>query len=100
MTAEKLLELLDDAGLNTRQYSGRGMSGKHCPAFKVESDTEILTAGFDISQALREQNAGAPSVHEYEATEDVQTLLSTATTDSMGKGIIVYFPRYTFKNTP
>jgi len=88
MTPEELLNLLETASFNARKYSGRRMYGKDCPAFTVESDGEIMLATLDIVRAADEM--GVPNDQLHEA-------LRNATTDSMGKGVVVYFPRYTFE---
>ena len=97
LTPTELMTLLDAAGLDTRQYSGRGMYGNYCPAFTVDNDSDILAAGFEIAQALIQINSDAANVHDYVATEDMVTMLANAKTDSMGNGTVVYFPRYTFE---
>ena len=85
LTPTELMTLLDAAGLTTRQYSGRGMDGKSCPAFTVDNDGDILAAGFEIAQAAPNDGDG------------IRAMLANAKTGSMGNGTVVYFPRYTFE---
>ena len=83
MKAEKLIDIIEMAGYETRTYSGRGMYGKQCVGFVVSSDGII------------------EAVAEIMIDEDVETqrqllgLFRTAQTDSMGMNTIVYFPRLT-----
>lgn len=88
MTPYELMELLESAQLKTRSYSGRGMDGKDCPAFIVESIDEILMAGLLIVQAADDAAMSARSVEE---------VFRNTHTDDLAKRKIVYFPRYTFE---
>lgn len=66
-------QLVEDAGYETRSYSGRGMYGKECLAIVVP---DALTAVQNIAHA---------------AGEDGLTL-SAPKSDSMGLETVVYWP--------
>ena len=83
MTPQELMDLLEAAGLSTRQYSGRGTSGKFCPAFTVTSVRSMPAAGFTIAHFA--QRAG----------EDCEEEVADAVASAQIDGKIVYFPRYT-----
>lgn len=78
------IEVLEDVAMQrggtVEDYSGRGMYGKRCVAFLP--DDEYLNA-FDlgVEVADRARDAGFP-------IRDIPG----ASTDSMGRGIVVYFP--------
>lgn len=80
---EILREACDDldSGARVRRYSGRAMYGKQC----VGVDTN--TSGHDIV-------AAAMLVAETDAErEDLADLFRDTKTDSMGLGVIVYWPK-------
>lgn len=81
MTAARLLELADEAGLEWREgYSGRGMYGKECPAI-VSAEPHIVGMKLMLAAELHEQDA------LVDAFEDART-------DEMGRTkTILYFPR-------
>ena len=85
MTEKHALQaLLDDAGCETREYSGRGMYGRSCLGVDVPSFASFLAL---YTRALQE---GAPKNEEW--WDDITVAMSDARTDSMGMNIIVYFP--------
>jgi hypothetical protein len=75
-------------------YSGRGMYGKTCAAVTFDS----LPEAFQFFARLGEYTAGVEM--DEDTYEDpsliMQELVGSAQTDSMGRGIVVYFPRWTF----
>ena len=96
ITEEQAQEILDafydlDGSLGDdpikRDYSGRGMYGKVCFGFRLESDTSLLLLGVALSKALGEDN------------EEVAIALArVAQTDTLGLGGVVYFPGWTIVN--
>ena len=68
---KELIEKLEDAGYEWRSYSGRGMFGKSCVGVTLRNDGELFQLGADVGNDF-----GLP------------------TTDSMGLGIIAYWPRH------
>jgi NADH/NAD ratio-sensing transcriptional regulator Rex len=59
-------------------YSGRGMYGRTCVGFDLDSTSDVLRLGGVLSEILDEQA--------------YQEFVDRMATDSMGRGIIVYFP--------
>lgn len=82
MNAETLIEVIGDAGYDTRLYSGRGMYGKKCVGFTVDSTRDMFSAIADIIDYLDE-----------DILSDFTSVLRYASYDSMGLGLIIYFPR-------
>lgn len=86
--SRKLFTELEENGFNVRDdYSGRCMFGKQC--FGYEPDGGNLFLWF--LQQLYDEG------QDWEFYDEVQTLLDydafeTERTDSMGLGIIVYYP--------
>jgi hypothetical protein len=77
ITHKELQEAAEAAGLQLRSYSGRGMYGAVCVGLDCDNVLEALgelteTEVLDLSQ--------------------VAHLLKTASSDSMGRGQIVYWP--------
>ena len=72
-------------------YSGRGMYGKTCAAITFDS----LAEAFQFFARLGENAAGEQD-DENDPSLLMQELVGSASTDSMGRGIVVYFPRWTF----
>jgi hypothetical protein len=67
-----VFEALVEAGFKPRSYSGRCMYGDHCVSVSLDDDTDLLKVGCAL---------GPDFLHE-----PVQT-------DSMGRGIVVYWPQ-------
>lgn len=80
---ETLKEIIEFAGFDVYEdYSGRGMFGKTCIGFcydktDVAAMADLIDAAFSLGEILELRDA-----------------LRYAETDSMGKGAIMYFPRY------
>lgn len=66
---QELIDALEDADLHPRSYSGRGMEGAHCVAVSGDVDP-------------------------YEVGAAVGPGFDTPRQDSLGKGIVIYWPRY------
>lgn len=78
MTAEKLREIIEAAGFEPTDYSGRGMSGKQCIGMII--DNSMVKALADL-------------VENCADCEEAAEVLRTATSDNMGRGTIIYWPR-------
>lgn len=85
MTAQDLFELLEAMWAEPFWYSGRGMLGKECPAFRVDEDELPFQA---VARMLVEN--GDPDTNEQ-----FSNALDTAKTDSLGYRTVIYFPRFT-----
>lgn len=87
MEFHELVELIQDAGYNTRPYSGRGMYGASCVGFTFEEVT-VFQVIADLYDAIRGDDAAI-----IEGVEDLSKVIRGAKTDGMGLGEIMYFPR-------
>lgn len=70
---------LDDAS-PTSAYSGRYMYGDRCVGWDLDTTADILRLGAAITTVMG---------------DDAPGMLGDATSDSMGRGTIVYFPGWT-----
>jgi len=85
MNTQEFIDLLEDAGLETRSYSGRGMFGKECVSFNVEHDKLIGEVAAVVEVASINYQA--------ETVSELVKMLKRARTDSMGRdGLVVYWP--------
>ena len=66
----QLIDALENAGYEWRSYSGRFMYGKSCVGATLSSSSDL----WELAQALYSVDVRAPD------------------TDSMGRGIIAYWP--------
>lgn len=41
MNSERLIELIEEAGYEPREYSGRGMYGKYCVGFTTDDSKSL-----------------------------------------------------------
>jgi len=80
MDAETLKRFIEDAGYETRSYSGRCMYGKSCIGFVI--DDSVLYAVASI----------VGNVEDFEERLNLVEVFQHVKTDSMGRGTIVYFP--------
>jgi hypothetical protein len=88
ITYSKLLDIAVEAGIDTdnnvrTDYSGRGMYGKKCVGFDLDSKSELL----DLGAALQTEGV-------------LEDFTSRASFDAMGMGIVVYFPGITCDDAP
>lgn len=79
---ETIVDAFQEAGFETRSYSGRCMYGAQC--LGVDCDNPVRAVLKAVS-ALAENNEGSELC-------DLIALLEDARTDSMGRGSILYFP--------
>ena len=79
MSAERLIELIEEAGREARSYSGRGMYGEQCVGVDLDNASEIFGLGVEMANYAVDDER-----------EDLASLRSTW--DSMGLGVIIYFP--------
>jgi len=75
-------------------YSGRGMYGGSCFGVVLRSARELNIFIFGLGYESRDlEDSDSP---EHQALADnLHRMARVAQTDSMGSGIIVYFPGYT-----
>lgn len=84
LTVEQVMEAIKDAGLEPREYSGRGMYGKHCLGVDVERN--MMPEAFEICVNLIKNGAETEAIAEFGRGIDY---------DSMGLGMIIYWPALT-----
>lgn len=73
-------EAVLSAGYSVRDYSGRGMTGRMCLGVEIDEGSAF---GFmaDLLEVVDEDNVG-----------ELAKIVREGRMDSMGRGIIVYFP--------
>lgn len=89
ITTKEFIEILNDASLEYRSYSGRGMYGAYCVGVEVSDPTEALV---DIFEALTSYYANGGDESERFAGS-VLTLLRKTRTDNLGRDTIMYWPQ-------
>ncbi len=88
-TTEQLGELLiENLDAAPRPYSGRGMHGKICLGFEYDGIKDYL---FDCLHLIEYIVINFAETN-YETVVTVRELLNSFTQDSLGKGLIIYFP--------
>lgn len=85
-----LQKVLEDLGYEVSSYSGRGMYGKTCLGINVDSSDILGKLGKIMADLVRDT--------PEEFREGVAAGLRRVKTDSMGKGMIVYFPDVEFQD--
>jgi len=80
-------DIIENAGYETRSYSGRYMYGDTCIATNPGSSLFAFVA--DLIQAARDESC-EESERDH-ALDELQDALRGMSTDQMGKGTIVYF---------
>ena len=79
MEAERLIEIIEDAGYETQNYSGRAMYGDECPAFVTDNPIKAVA---EIVGSVGDENE----------REEIVEAFSRAKEDSMGRDVVIYFP--------
>lgn len=80
ITSKQFIEMLNDAGYDTRSYSGRGMYGKQCVAITTDDNPMYIAACLMHMQ-------------DDHVQDDLLQILGRAQSDSMGCSTVHYFPR-------
>jgi hypothetical protein len=78
-------DLLEDAGYEPRSYSGRFMYGDQCVGVTLGGENLGTLVG-DLIHTIMDRT------DDESALRDLADRLSNVRTDSMGRGIVVYFP--------
>lgn len=84
-----LFEVIESAGLEPRDYSGRGMMGDSCLAIAVDRDSSEMKVVADLIEATSDD----------EDKDILVKALRGARTDSLGMGSIIYFPRFEYSES-
>lgn len=82
MSKRTLQEILTDAGHEPSAYSGRGMGGEECLSVNVRDPFALFA---DVLETV-----------DSEENEIVAHAFRAARQDTMGLGVVVYFPRVKF----
>lgn len=85
ITAARVRELFEDAQYEPRRYSGRCMYGRECLSVTTDSASESVTVVLDVVQACAENGTSEDVV-------ELVDMLRGSRTDSMGRGVVVYWP--------
>lgn len=75
-------------GASCRSYSGRNMYGKSCLGVGWDGDLAIFIA--DFMRAMKDSNLSNAD------KEDIIDEFESMRTDSLGRGMIIYFPTVDF----
>lgn len=81
---ERICDCIRAAGYSCRSYSGRSMYGRNCLGVGLDQGVSESQFCMDV---IKEACTYGPNV-----MTEVADTIAGATTDSMGLGIIVYFP--------
>jgi hypothetical protein len=88
---DALLELRDNEDGINLDYSGRGMFGKTCFAISFDNAAELYRFGFILGRAAME----AEEDYSPTLTSNLEALIDRTKIDSLGTGIVAYFPGFT-----
>ena len=102
MAKHIMQEAVEDAGYETRSYSGRGMFGKECLGVEVDRGS-MGSFIADVIDTLHSRVDSSGDDEEAEAEVDdafdaVAQGFRRMNTDSMGLGSILYFPGVPFED--
>lgn len=102
MSPAKLVGLLEAAAneysdWHVRSYSGRGMYGAECVAVSVAAGEEVRLGVVLALMALSEVAAGDDPEGDL---EKLAAAMAGARTDSMGRGVVVYWPAMAWPSSP
>lgn len=87
MTAERLSEIVQEAGFESQTYSGRGMYGKECVGYTVDNGDELFSAVMI-----------ATSCEDEEKDHICNLFRNGVKQDRMGRDqTIIYFPRVKYQ---
>jgi hypothetical protein len=92
---EALDGLVDEDDVRETGYSGRGMYGNTCAGITFDSVTQSFRFFTELGRIAVAYESDDDEALE-QAAGAVLDLVDAAATDSMGRGVIVYFPRWTF----
>jgi hypothetical protein len=77
-------------------YSGRGMYGRTCASIVFDTETDAFQFFARLGENTAFEQEDASSVIDGDPSIRLQELVGCALTDSMGRGIVVYFPGWVF----
>lgn len=83
MNCHELCDIFEDLGFTAFSYSGRGMYGKRCLAINIDRGKNLFELGGQVARRVDELSTDGEIDFEW---------MSDARTDSLGKGVVLYFP--------
>lgn len=96
MNFSDLQGIVEDAGFETQSYSGRGMYGKKCLSFNLESGENEFDAFLSIAESIQSY---VESNDDGLELEDITSYFMGAKLDSMGLGVVIYFPEIVWEDS-
>lgn len=97
-----IVSALEQANVDTdnirADYSGRGMYGETCFAITFDTINELGRFLVELTASLAEDTMCDEEPDVYDATETARKLAVRMRTDSMGGGIVAYFPSITLED--
>lgn len=97
-----LQDMLGDLNMETRSYSGRRMNSKQCLGVKVDTQEELSMMFYDLGLELGRLLAKIEILGTVDqaAQEEIERHfrreLKNFRTDTMGHGVIVYWPEVAY----
>lgn len=91
-----LKQIVEDAGFDARSYSGRGMYGLKCLSFNLEQEENEFDAILSIAESAQSYVESSDDGFEL---EDVTAYFMGAKSESMGLGVVVYFPNLIWEDS-
>lgn len=85
MTRLELIQMIrNESGMHYMSYGGRGSFGDKWPAFQCDTVTEFAAEALYALELLEGEEL-------KEALSELQDLFNSAETDSLGRGMVVYW---------
>jgi len=94
MKFQELCELFEECGYSVRSYSGRAMYNRQCLGVESDNDNNMV---IELIQDICDNGGGTDS-DKLCKIQDVCELLRNCRTDSMGRGMITYWPEIEWEN--
>jgi hypothetical protein len=96
MNFSELQQIVEDAGFETQSYSGRGMFGRKCLSFNLDRDDNEFDAFLSIAESIQSYVESHDDGFEL---KDITSYFMGAKSDSMGLGMVVYFPEIDWEDS-
>lgn len=81
-TVNQLIEIIEGSGCSYENYSGRSMNGRECIGISTDSVNDVIADLIDATCG------------DLALVETLANAIRGMRTDSMGRGTIMYFPKY------
>lgn len=97
MQFEKILDIIENAGFEPQDYSGRAMYGNRC--LGITCDNPVSMIAKILSEALQTLSSEPLSIDQVVSEfEDLARQLESPRMDNMGLDIIVYWPHISWED--